>query len=249
MSCPPAREGRSGGWATPAPLDPKPSGYYRQRHRWGQPASLEPWQFQCGMVLLVAVWPALSHGLVLADLRLICALAYNFFFLRPLLLHHHDPEMWSRWCLCWWRHRLNLTARVRTQPLWRASARATRTTASAQAGGHRLTTGCGRRPIRWRTCCGYVWVLPWRELFVRAGYPPGDTLTRASHAAAKWAFQQGQEAGAAPTHCPAQAPVPALRTARGWWRSSAGFQQKALFDARPAAALILSDQTALAVNG
>jgi two-component system, OmpR family, sensor histidine kinase KdpD len=54
------------------------------------------------------------------------------------------------------------------------------------------------------------------ELMVRAGYPPEDTLDEGDLAAAKWAFEQGQEAGRGADTLPgARRLFLPMRTARG----------------------------------
>jgi two-component system sensor histidine kinase KdpD len=159
------------------------------------------------LVLLVAVlgsavawglWPALFACLV-------CALAYNFFFLPPLYTFTiADPENIITLLVFVLVAAIasNLTSRVRMQAIVARSRAAT--TEELYRFSRKLAGIATLDDLLWATAyqvahmlgLHVVMLLPeGEELQVRAGYPPEDTLEEGDLAAARWAFEHGQEAG------------------------------------------------------
>ena len=159
------------------------------------------------LVLLLAVlasavtyglWPSLFAGLI-------CALAYNFFFLPPLYTFTiADPEniltllVFSLVAVI----AGNLAARVRTQVLVARERAAT--TEELYRFSRKLAGILTLDDLLWATAyqishmldLHVVMMLPeGEELAVRAGYPPEDMLDDGDRAAARWAFEHGSEAG------------------------------------------------------
>jgi two-component system sensor histidine kinase KdpD len=159
------------------------------------------------LVLLVAVlasavtyglWPSLLAGLV-------CALAYNFFFLPPLYTFTiADPEniitlaVFSLVAVI----AGNLAARVRTQAIVARERAAI--TEDLYLFSRKLAGAVALDDLLWATAyqishmlrVHVVLLLPEGEdLTVRAGYPPEDMLDDADLAAARWSFEHGSEAG------------------------------------------------------
>jgi two-component system sensor histidine kinase KdpD len=164
------------------------------------------------LVLLVAVlasavtyglWPSLFAGLI-------CALAYNFFFLPPLYTFTiADPEnvitlaAFSLVAVI----AGNLAARMRTQAIVARERAAT--TEELYLFSRKLAGVASLDDLLWATAyqiahmlhVHVVLLLPAEEnggseeLAVRAGYPPEDMLDDGDLAAARWAFGHGSEAG------------------------------------------------------
>src|SRR3569833_3128875 len=136
---------------------------------------------------------------------LICALAYNFFFLPPLYTFTiADPENVITLLVFLLVAGIasNLTARVRTQAI--VARQRAATTEDLYRFSRKLAGIGSLDDLLWATAyqvahmlrLHVVLLLPrGEELEVRAGYPPEDTLDEGDLAAAKWAFQHGQEAG------------------------------------------------------
>ncbi|MBN9547021.1 MAG: sensor histidine kinase KdpD [Alphaproteobacteria bacterium] len=180
------------------------------------------------LVLLVAVLAsALAYGLVPSLFAcLICALAYNFFFLPPLYtLTIAAPEnivtlgVFTMVAVI----ASHLTARVRMQAIL---ARERAGTNEELYRFSRKLAGIGAMDdLLWATAyqvahmldLHVVLLLPDGEnLDVRAGYPPEDVLDSGDMAAARWAFAQGQPAGRGADTLPgARRLFLPLRTARG----------------------------------
>jgi two-component system sensor histidine kinase KdpD len=159
------------------------------------------------LVLLVAVlasavayglWPSLFAGLILA-------LAYNFFFLPPLYTFTiADPENIVTLLVFMLVAAIasNLTARVRTQAI--VARQRAATTEDLYRFSRKLSGIVSLDDLLWAMAYQVAHMLKLHvvlllaegeELFVRAGYPPEDTLEDNDLAAAKWAFQHGEEAG------------------------------------------------------
>jgi two-component system sensor histidine kinase KdpD len=159
------------------------------------------------LVLLMAVLTsAVVYGLVPSLISgLICALAYNFFFLPPLYTFTiSDPENVVTLVVFMLVAGVasNLTARVRTQAI--VARQRAATTEDLYRFSRKLAGIASLDDLLWATAyqvahmlrLHVVLLLPRdEELEVRAGYPPEDTLDEADLAAAKWAFQHGAEAG------------------------------------------------------
>jgi two-component system sensor histidine kinase KdpD len=159
------------------------------------------------LVLLVAVLAsAVAYGLVPSLFAgLICALAYNFFFLPPLYTFTiADPENVVTLLVFMLVAGIasNLTARVRSQAI--VARQRAATTEDLYRFSRKLAGIGSLDDLLWATAyqvahmlrLHVVLLLPrGEELEVRAGYPPEDTLDEGDLAAARWAFQQGQEAG------------------------------------------------------
>lgn len=180
------------------------------------------------LMLLVAVLAsALAYGLVPSLFAcLICALAYNFFFLPPLYtLTIAAPEnivtlgVFTMVAVI----ASHLTARVRMQAIL---ARERAGTNEELYRFSRKLAGIGAMDdLLWATAyqvahmldLHVVLLLPEGEnLEVRAGYPPEDVLDSGDMAAARWAFAQGQPAGRGADTLPgARRLFLPLRTARG----------------------------------
>jgi two-component system sensor histidine kinase KdpD len=185
------------------------------------------------LVLLVAVlasavafglWPSLFACVI-------CALAYNFFFLPPLYTFTiAEPENIITLLVFLLVAGIasNLTARVRMQAIVARSRAAT--TEDLYRFSRKLTGIAALDDLLWATAyqvshmlgLHVVLLLPSvdaagrEDLQVRAGYPPEDMLEEADLAAAKWAFEQGQEAGRGADTLPgAQRLFLPMRTARG----------------------------------
>jgi len=164
------------------------------------------------LVLLVAVLTtAVVYGLLPSLFAgLICALAYNFFFLPPLYTFTiADPENVVTLAVFILVAAIasNLTARVRSQAI--VARQRAATTEDLYRFSRKLAGIASLDDLLWATAyqvahmlrLHVVLLLPsmdkerGEELEVRAGYPPEDTLDESDLAAAKWAFLQGQEAG------------------------------------------------------
>ncbi|MEO8301823.1 MAG: sensor histidine kinase KdpD, partial [Rhizomicrobium sp.] len=180
------------------------------------------------VVLMVAVlasavtfglWPSLFACLV-------CALAYNFFFMPPLYTFTiADPENVITLLVFLLVAGIasNLAARVRTQAI--VARQRAATTEDLYRFSRKLTGIATLDDLLWATAyqvahmlrLHVVLLLPEGEsLEVRAGYPPEDTLEEGDLAAAKWAFEHGQEAGRGADTLPgAHRLFLPMRTARG----------------------------------
>lgn len=220
------------------------------------------------LVLLVAVlasavtfglWPSLFAGLI-------CALAYNFFFLPPFYSFTiSDPDNVVTLLVFVLVAAIasNLTARVRTQAI--VARQRAATTEDLYRFSRKLAGIATLDDLLWATAyqvahmlrLHVVLLLPEGEdLHVRAGYPPEDTLEEADLAAAKWAFDHGQEAGRGADTLPgARRLFLPMRTARGTVAIVGLDSAKA---SEPTEAILtpdqrrlldsLSDQTALAIE-
>ena len=223
------------------------------------------------LVLLVGVlasavrfglWPSLFAGLI-------SALAYNFFFLPPLYTFTvAQPENVITLLVFVLVAGIasNLTARVRTQAI--VARQRAATTEDLYRFSRKLTGIASLDDLLWATAyqvahmlrLHVVLLLPdpdksgGEDLHVRAGYPPEDTLEEADIAAAKWAFEHGQEAGRGADTLPgARRLFLPMRTARGivaiMGLDSARGPQEALLTPEQRRLLdSLSDQTALAIE-
>ncbi len=180
------------------------------------------------LVLLVAVlasavtfglWPSLFACLI-------CALAYNFFFLPPLYTFTiAEPENVVTLLVFVLVAGIasNLTARVRMQAI--VARQRAALTEDLYRFSRKLTGIATLDDLLWATAyqvahmlrLNVVLLLPEGEdLNVRAGYPPEDTLDEGDLAAAKWAFERGQEAGRGADTLPgARRLFLPMRTARG----------------------------------
>ncbi|MDB5733906.1 MAG: histidine kinase [Alphaproteobacteria bacterium] len=216
------------------------------------------------LVLLVAVlasavtfglWPSLFACLV-------CALAYNFFFLPPLYTFTiAQPENVVTLLVFVIVAGIasNLTARMRMQAIIARQRAAT--TEDLYRFSRKLTGIASLDDLLWATAyqvahmlgLHVVLLMPdGEDLAVRAGYPPEDTLEDSDLAAAKWALQHGSAAGRGADTLPgARRLFLPMRTARGIvaiigldsQKDGALLtpDQKRLLDS-------LSDQTALAIE-
>jgi two-component system sensor histidine kinase KdpD len=157
---------------------------------------------------------------------LVCALAYNFFFLPPLYTFTiADPENVITLVVFMTvaGAASNLTARVRMQAI--VARQRAATTEDLYRFSRKLAGIAALDDLLWATAyqvahmlrLHVVLLMPeGEELGVRAGYPPEDTLDEADLAAAKWAFEQGQEAGRGADTLPgARRLFLPMRTARG----------------------------------
>src|SRR6201996_306235 len=185
------------------------------------------------LVLLVAVLAsAVVYGLLPSLVAgLICALAYNFFFLPPLYTFTiADPENVVTLLVFMLVAGItsNLTARVRSQAI--VARQRAATTEDLYRFSRKLAGIGSLDDLLWATAyqvahmlrLHVVLLMPdsnesgGEELMVRAGYPPEDTLDEADLAAAKWAFVQGKEAGRGADTLPgARRLFLPMRTARG----------------------------------
>jgi len=180
------------------------------------------------LVLLVAVLAsAVTYGLMPSLFAsLVCALAYNFFFLPPLYnFSIADPENVVTLLVFLLVAAIasNLTARVRTQAI--VARQRAATTEDLYLFSRKLAGIASLDDLLWATAyqvahmlkLHVVLLLPQAStLQVRAGYPPEDTLDEGDLAAAKWAFEQGQEAGRGANTLPgARRLFLPMRTARG----------------------------------
>jgi two-component system sensor histidine kinase KdpD len=180
------------------------------------------------LVLLVAVLAsAVTYGLMPSLFAgLVCALAYNFFFLPPLYTFTiADPENVVTLLVFLLVAAIasNLTARVRTQAI--VARQRAATTEDLYRFSRKLTGIATLDDLLWATAyqvahmlkLHVVLLLPQGStLQVRAGYPPEDTLDEGDLAAAKWTFEQGQEAGRGADTLPgARRLFLPMRTARG----------------------------------
>jgi two-component system sensor histidine kinase KdpD len=180
------------------------------------------------LVFLVAVlagavtfglWPSLFACLI-------CALAYNFFFLPPLYTFTiADPENIITLLVFVLVAGIasNLTARMRMQAIIARQRAAT--TEDLYRFSRKLTGIASLDDLLWATAyqvahmlgLHVVLLMPdGEDLTVRAGYPPEDTLEDSDRAAAKWAFQHGSAAGRGADTLPgARRLFLPMRTARG----------------------------------
>jgi two-component system sensor histidine kinase KdpD len=220
------------------------------------------------LVLLVAVLAsAVTYGLWPSLFAcLICALAYNFFFFPPLYTFTiADPENIVTLLVFTLVAAIasNLTARIRTQAI--AARQRAATTEDLYRFSRKLAGIATLDDLLWATAyqvahmlhLHVVLLLPEGEdLNVRAGYPPEDTLDEGDLAAAKWAFEKGQEAGRGADTLPgARRLFLPMRTARrvvaiiGLDSSRAKEPNEALLTPDQRRLLdSLSDQTALAIE-
>ena len=218
------------------------------------------------LVLLVAVlasavtyglWPSLAACLFLA-------LAYNFLFLPPLYTFTvTDPENIITLLVFILVAAIasNLAVRVRTQAI--VARQRAATTEDLYRFSRKLAGIAKLDDLLWATAYQVAHMLGVHvvllmprdgELEVRAGYPPEDTLEEGDLAAAKWAFQQGKEAGRGADTLPgARRLFLPIRTARGVVAivglDSARGRNEALLTADQRRLLdSLADQTALAIE-
>jgi len=159
------------------------------------------------LVLLVAVLAsAVTYGLMPSLFAgLICALAYNFFFLPPLYnFSIADPENVVTLLVFLLVAAIasNLTARVRTQAI--VARQRAATTEDLYRFSRKLAGIATLDDLLWATAYQVAHMLKLHVVLlmpdvgglqVRAGYPPEDTLDEGDLAAAKWAFEEGHEAG------------------------------------------------------
>jgi two-component system sensor histidine kinase KdpD len=180
------------------------------------------------LVLLVGVLAsAVTYGLWPSLFAcLICALAYNFFFMAPLYTFTiTDPENVVTLLVFLLVAAIasNLAARMRTQAIIARQRAAT--TEDLYRFSRKLAGIAQLDDLMWATAyqvahmlgVHVVLLLPeGEELQVRAGYPPEDTLEDADLAAARWAFAHAQEAGRGADTLPgARRLFLPMRTARG----------------------------------
>ncbi len=186
------------------------------------------------LVLLVAVLAsAVTYGLWPSLFAcLICALAYNFFFLPPLYnFTITDPENIITLIVFMLVAAIasNLTARVRMQAI--VARQRAATTEDLYRFSRKLAGVASLDDLLWATAyqvahmlgLHVVLLMPGKDdlhgandLEVRAGYPPEDMLDESDLAAAKWAFQRGHEAGRGADTLPgARRLFLPMRTARG----------------------------------
>jgi two-component system sensor histidine kinase KdpD len=224
------------------------------------------------LVLLVAVLAsAVTYGLIPSLFAgLICALAYNFFFLPPLYnFSIADPENVVTLLVFLLVAAIasNLTARVRTQAI--VARQRAATTEDLYRFSRKLAGIATLDDLLWATAYQVAHMLKLHVVLlipdetglqVRAGYPPEDTLDEGDLAAAKWAFEEGHEAGRGADTLPgARRLFLPMRTARGVVAIigldsekesvEAGERQKTLLTPDQRRLLdSLSDQTALAIE-
>ncbi len=180
------------------------------------------------LVLLVAVLAsAVTYGLVPSLFAgLACALAYNFFFLPPLYTFViADPENVITLLVFLLVAAIasNLTARMRTQAI--VARQRAATTEDLYRFSRKLAGIATLDDLLWATAyqvahmlrLHVVLLMPEGSVLqVRAGYPPEDTLDEGDLAAAKWAFEEGHEAGRGSDTLPgARRLFLPMRTARG----------------------------------
>ena len=180
------------------------------------------------LVLLVAVLAsAVTYGLVPSLVAgLACALAYNFFFLPPLYTFViADPENVITLLVFLLVAAIasNLTARMRTQAI--VARQRAATTEDLYRFSRKLAGIATLDDLLWATAYQVAHMLRLHvvllmpegsALQVRAGYPPEDTLDEGDLAAAKWAFEEGHEAGRGSDTLPgARRLFLPMRTARG----------------------------------
>ena len=159
------------------------------------------------LVLLVAVLAsAVAYGLMPSLFAgLVCALAYNFFFLPPLYTFTiADPENVITLLVFLLVAAIasNLTARMRTQAI--VARQRAATTEDLYRFSRKLAGIATLDDLLWATAYQVAHMLRLHVVLlmpeggmleVRAGYPPEDTLDDGDLAAAKWAFEEGHEAG------------------------------------------------------
>jgi two-component system sensor histidine kinase KdpD len=218
------------------------------------------------LVLLVAVlasavayglWPSLAACLFLA-------LAYNFLFLPPLYTFTITaPENIITLLVFMLVAAIasNLTVRVRTQAI--VARQRAATTEDLYRFSRKLAGIARLDDLLWATAYQIAHMLGVHvvllmpkgdELEVRAGYPPEDLLEEGDLAAAKWAFQQGKEAGRGADTLPgARRLFLPMRTARGvvaiiGLDSSRDRSQALLTPDQRRLLDSLADQTALAIE-
>ncbi len=186
------------------------------------------------LVLLVAVLAsAVTYGLVPSLFAgLACALAYNFFFLPPLYTFViADPENVITLLVFLLVAAIasNLTARMRTQAI--VARQRAATTEDLYRFSRKLAGIATLDDLLWATAYQVAHMLRLHVVLlmpegsalpkegilqVRAGYPPEDTLDEGDLAAAKWAFEEGHEAGRGSDTLPgARRLFLPMRTARG----------------------------------
>jgi len=180
------------------------------------------------LVLLVAVLvSAVRYGLLPSLFAgLICALSYNFFFLPPLYTFTiADPENVITLLVFMLVAAIasNLTARVRTQAI--VARQRAATTEDLYRFSRKLAGIATLDDLLWATAYQVAHMLKLHvvllipgdgDLQVRAGYPPEDTLDDGDLAAAKWAFEEGHEAGRGSDTLPgARRLFLPMRTSRG----------------------------------
>lgn len=158
------------------------------------------------VLLLPVLASAVTYGLLPSLFAgMLCALAYNFFFIPPLYTFTiADPENIITLVVFMLVAVIasNLASRVRTQAV---VARQRAAIAEDLYLFSRKLAGIGSLDdLLWATAYQVAHMLGVHvvllmpadgELAVRAGYPPEDTLEDSDLAAAKWSFQHGQAAG------------------------------------------------------
>ncbi|HEY4078191.1 MAG TPA: sensor histidine kinase KdpD [Rhizomicrobium sp.] len=180
------------------------------------------------LVLMIAVLAsAVTYGLLPSIFAcVICALAYNFFFLPPLYnFTISNPENVITLLVFVLVAAIasNLTARVRTQAIVARERAAT--TEDLYRFSRKLAGVAMLDDLLWATAyqvahmlrLHVVLLMPQGEsLDVRAGYPPEDVLNADDLAAARWAFEKGGPAGRGADTLPgAQRLFLPMRTGRG----------------------------------
>jgi two-component system sensor histidine kinase KdpD len=185
------------------------------------------------LVLLMAVLAsAVTYGLLPSLFAcLVCALAYNFFFLPPIYTFTiADPENVITLAVFVLVAGIasNLTARVRMQAI--VARQRAATTEDLYRFSRKLAGIASLDDLLWATAYQVAHMLKLHVvllmpdsnpsggegLTVRAGYPPEDTLDDGDLGAAKWAFEQGQDAGRGADTLPgARRLFLPMRTARG----------------------------------
>jgi len=158
------------------------------------------------VLLLPVLASAVTYGLMPSLFAgLICALAYNFFFIPPLYTFTiTDPENIVTLVVFMLVAAIasNLASRVRTQAI--VARQRAAITEDLYLFSRKLTGIASLDDLLWATAyqvahmlgLHVVLLMPeGEELAVRAGYPPEDMLEEGDLAAANWTFQHGQEAG------------------------------------------------------
>ena len=181
-----------------------------------------------GVVLLMGVLAsALWYGLAPAIFTsVVCALAFNFFFLSPLYtLTIADPESIVTFVFFVVVSVIasNLTGRVRAQAV--SARQRARMTEELYLFSRKLSVTGTLDDVLWATAFQIASMLKVRVVLlmpdngtiaVKAGYPPEDRLDQADLAAAKWTWQNDRPAGRGADTLPgAKRLFLPMRTARG----------------------------------
>jgi two-component system sensor histidine kinase KdpD len=158
------------------------------------------------VLLLPVLASAVAYGLLPSLFAgLVCALAYNFFFLPPLYTFSiANPENIVTLGIFMLVATIasNLTARVRTQAIVARERAAV--TEELYLFSRKLAAVASLDDLLWATAYQVAHMLSMHvvllmpdggELTVRAGYPPEDMLEDSDLAAAKWTFLHGAAAG------------------------------------------------------